>query len=79
MADNSGVHVAEPRELTHEEVFEALDAWLGSARTCREVKVRSIFLGRVCALYDGGNPVAEERGRHTDSAIENALRKVGAL
>lgn len=65
-------------DLTHEEIFEALDRWLGAPHTYREFKVRPILHGRVCVLTDGGRQITE-RGKHTDDAIENALREAGAL
>jgi hypothetical protein len=66
-------------ELTHEDIFDALDSWLGARHVYREFKVRPISLGRICTLFESGCALVEERGTHTDSAIENALRKVGAL
>lgn len=65
--------------LTHEAIFEVLDGWLGDSAKAREFKVRPILMGRICTLYEGGNAIANERGRWTDEAIENALRKAGAL
>jgi len=57
----------------YEDVFAALDAWLRDGTHYREVKLRPVLGGVICALYSGGNPVAQAGGIHTDDAIANAL------
>ncbi len=68
-----------PCDLDYEEIFARLDAWLRDSKHYREIKIRPVLGGVICALYSGGNPVAQSGGRTTDDAIANALELAGAL
>lgn len=68
-----------PGDCTYEEVFEALDRFQRNCATTCEVRMRPILGGTIVTLYQGGNPIAQGRGTHSDEALAAALDDVGAL